>query len=326
MNSMNLIIKEKLDLYYQMLLIRKIEERIAEEYSNYEMRCPVHLSVGQEACAVGVCNNLKKNDILYSTHRSHAHYIAKQGNINSMIAEIYGKKTGCCGGRGGSMHLTDVNNGMYGSIPIVASSIGLSIGSAYHQKLNKIKNITVVFIGDASLEEGIFHEAANFSSLHNLPIIFICENNLYSVYTKLNERQSHNNLIMHAKAHNITSKKIDGNDVLKINKEIKNAKKKCLENKGPFFFQLDTYRWREHCGPNYDNHIGYRSVKEFNYWKLKCPIEKFKNKLLKSNILNKNNIQNIENKIEKKINSIFKYAKMSPMPDYNKANLNVYAK
>ena len=134
MNSMNLIIKEKLDLYYQMLLIRKIEERIAEEYSNYEMRCPVHLSVGQEACAVGVCNNLKKNDILYSTHRSHAHYIAKQGNINSMIAEIYGKKTGCCGGRGGSMHLTDVNNGMYGSIPIVASSIGLSIGSAYHQK------------------------------------------------------------------------------------------------------------------------------------------------------------------------------------------------
>ena len=154
-----------------------------------------------------------------------------------MIAEIYGKKTGCCGGRGGSMHLTDVNNGMY-QYSIVGSSIGPSIGSAYHQKLNKIKNITVVFIGDASLEEGIFHEAANFSSLHNLPIIFVCENNLYSVYTNLNERQPHNNLIKHAKAHNIISKKIDGNDVLKVNNEIKIAKKKCLENKGPFSFNL----------------------------------------------------------------------------------------
>jgi TPP-dependent pyruvate/acetoin dehydrogenase alpha subunit len=318
--------RKKLEIYNQMLLIRKIEERIAEEYHNNEMRCPVHLSIGQEACAVGACIELKTKDVLYSTHRSHAHYIAKKCDLKSMISEIYGKETGCCGGRGGSMHLIDTKKSMYGSIPIVGSSIALALGSAYYQKINNKNNITVVFIGDASIEEGIFHESANFASLHNLPLVFICENNLYSVYTNINERQPHSNLIKHAEAHNIKSKHIDGNDVLKVYEEINNSRKKCLKNEGPFFFQLDTYRWREHCGPNYDNDLGYRSEKEFNLWKSKCPLKKFRKKLVKEKILNDVKEKKINNYIDKKIEKVFEFAKKSNLPNYKKAERFVYAK
>lgn len=318
--------KKNINLLKKMILIRMLEERIAEEYKNNEIRCPVHLSIGQEACAVGACYDLHKDDIVFSTHRSHAHYIAKNCNINSMIAELYGKETGCCGGRGGSMHLIDTSQGMYGSIPIVGSSIGLASGAAYHQKLNKLKNITVVFLGDASLEEGIFHEAANFAALHKLPLIFICENNLYSVYTNIKDRQPHQKFTRYAESHGIKSKKIDGNDVEKINLTVNEMKRKCLKNQGPFFIQLDTYRWREHCGPNYDNKIGYRSVKEFNKWKKKCPIIRYEKKLINENILTSQIKKSLINENQKIVNKAFNYAFISNFPNHKSAHLKVYAK
>ena len=180
------------NLFSSLLKLRMTENEIAKKYSEQEMRCPVHLSIGQEAAAVGVCSNLDLQDQVYSTHRCHSHYLAKGGDLRSMISELYGKRSGCCGGRGGSMHLIDTSQGMYGSIPIVGSSIGLASGAAYHQKLNKLKNITVVFLGDASLEEGIFHEAASFAALHKLPLIFICENNKYAIYTHQDKRSINN--------------------------------------------------------------------------------------------------------------------------------------
>ena len=174
MNSLNKSLAESL------FRLRMVENEISKRYSHQEMRCPVHLSIGQEAVAVGVCKNLEKEDQVYSTHRCHSHYLAKGGNLQSMISEIYGKKSGCCGGRGGSMHLMDISVGMMLSLPIVASVIPIAVGAAMSKKINKSKTIVVVFFGDAAVEEGVFHESANFASLHNLPILFVCENNFAS--------------------------------------------------------------------------------------------------------------------------------------------------
>lgn len=178
-----------LSLYFQILRIRRIEEAIAECYKEQEMRCPVHLSIGQEAIAAGVCALLKKTDIVFSNHRSHGHYLAKGGSLPAMIAEIYGKETGCSKGRGGSQHLIDMSAGFWGSTPIVASTVPLSVGSAFYSKLKEDKKVTVVFFGDAAMEEGVLHESLNFASLHKLPIFFVCENNLYSISTHISARQ-----------------------------------------------------------------------------------------------------------------------------------------
>ena len=315
----------KKELLYKMMLIRALEERISKEYHLGEMRCPVHLSIGQEASAVGVCVALDKKDIVLSTHRSHAHYLAKGGSEKKMIAELFGKSSGCCGGRGGSMHLCDFDVNMLGSVPIVGSSIPLATGCAFHFKKNKIKNTVIVFVGDASLEEGAFYESANFASLHNLPIIFACENNLYSVYTKLKDRQPHDKLTSYSKAHGINSFKINGNDVEKIYKLTNKLRQKCLSGKGPFFIQMDTYRWLEHCGPNYDNSIGYRTEKEFKLWKKKCPVKHYTNKLLKNNYINKNNLEIIDRDINKKVDNAFNYARKSTFPKVNSVNKYVYS-
>jgi Pyruvate/2-oxoglutarate dehydrogenase complex, dehydrogenase (E1) component, eukaryotic type, alpha subunit len=238
-------------LYKKILRIRKIELKISQEYSKGNMRCPVHLSIGQEAPAVGICSNLNFDDQLLSSHRSHAHYLAKGGNLKKMISEIYGKITGTAKGKGGSMHLSDLKAGIVASVPIVGSTLPIATGIAWSNKLRKKKNIVVIFFGDGATEEGVFQESLDFASLHNLKILFVCENNFYSVYSSLKYRQNKKrNLISFAKALGLDTYKIEGNDVNKISlsskKIIKNIKKK---NK-PAFIMLDTYRWLEHCGPN----------------------------------------------------------------------------
>ena len=173
-----------------MLRIRMVEERIAKLYSEEEMRCPVHLSIGQESVAVGVCEHLQKNDIVMSAHRAHAHYLAKGGNLKAMLAELYGKSTGCAMGKGGSMHLIDLESGFFGSVPIVGSTIPIAVGVAWAFKMKKSTNIVTVFLGDGATEEGVFFESLDFASLKNVPILFVCENNFYSVYSNLKVRQS----------------------------------------------------------------------------------------------------------------------------------------
>ena len=217
-NFKKMIINKKklINFYSKISLIRNVELEISKKYSENKMRCPVHLSIGQEACAVGVCENLKKKDTLYSTHRSHAHYLAKGGSLKRMIAEIYGKKTGCCGGRGGSMHLFDDSVGMKSSIPIVASSIPIAAGNALSIKLKKSKNISVVIFGDGAVEEGIFYETLNFSVIKKLPILFVCENNLYSIMTHIKERQPKNFIYNIKKLFKIPFEKCDGNKVDQI--------------------------------------------------------------------------------------------------------------
>ena len=259
-----------------MLRIRLVEESIANKYSEQKMRCPTHLSIGQEAIAVGVCANLTTQDQVLSTHRAHAHYLAKGGCLNSMMAEIYGKASGCSKGMGGSMHLIDTSVGFMGSTAIVGNTIPVAVGLALEKKLTRKKSIACVFFGDGATEEGAFYESVNFAIIHSLPILFICENNLYSVYSGLEVRQPVDRKIYKmVRAMGISAQHGNGNDVEEVARKVKHAKTMILKSGGPQFLEFDTYRWREHCGPNFDNNIGYREESEFLKWKKKDPLKKF---------------------------------------------------
>lgn len=304
-----------LELFKSIYRIRKVESKIASLYPEWDMRCPVHLSIGQEAIAVGVCQNLKRKDKIISTHRCHAHYLAKGGNLKKMIAEIYGKKTGCAEGLGGSMHLQDKSAGVVMSIPIVASPIPIGAGIAMHSLYLKKKEkfITVIFFGEGATEEGIFHETINFAALNNLPILFVCENNFYSVYTHLRDRQPKNrDLKKIFEAHGLQGFKLDGNDVNKVSSISKKAITQIRKTSKPSFIEFKTYRWLEHCGPFWDDNLNYRSKGELKKWIKYCPLDKIKKKILKA--YSAEQIFKVEFKIDKEIEIAFKFAKKSPFP------------
>ena len=304
-------------LFESMLRIRLVEESIANKYSEQKMRCPTHLSIGQEAIAVGVCANLTSQDQVLSTHRAHAHYLAKGGCLNSMMAEIYGKASGCSKGMGGSMHLIDTSVGFMGSTAIVGNTIPVAVGLALEKKLTRKKSIACVFFGDGATEEGAFYESVNFAIIHSLPILFICENNLYSVYSGLEVRQPVDRKIYKmVRAMGISAQHGNGNDVEEVARKVKHAKTIILKSGGPQFLEFDTYRWREHCGPNFDNNIGYREESEFLKWKKKDPLKNF---------YSENSQKYIDRKIDKisqEIDDAHQFADDSKFPtlqDYNAA-------
>ena len=304
-------------LFESMLRIRLVEESIANKYSEQKMRCPTHLSIGQEAIAVGVCANLTSQDQVLSTHRAHAHYLAKGGCLNSMMAEIYGKASGCSKGMGGSMHLIDTSVGFMGSTAIVGNTIPVAVGLALEKKLTRKKSIACVFFGDGATEEGAFYESVNFAIIHSLPILFICENNLYSVYSGLEVRQPVDRKIYKmVRAMGISAQHGNGNDVEEVARKVKHAKTMILKSGGPQFLEFDTYRWREHCGPNFDNNIGYREESEFLKWKKKDPLKNF---------YSENSQKYIDRKIDKisqEIDDAHQFADDSKFPtlqEYNAA-------
>ena len=312
-------------MYRDMLRIRMIEEGIADRYADQEMRCPVHLSIGQEASAVGVCHALLHTDRVFSTHRCHAHYLAMDGNLNAMLAEIYGKAAGCIGGRGGSMHLSDPGKGLIASVPIVASAIPLAVGTALADQIDGNKNVSVTFFGDASVEEGVFHESANFASLRKLPVLFVCENNLYSVYTPLSDRQPSRPLTELARAHGMNSIHADGNDVVAVFNAAQESVERARRGEGPTFLLLDTYRWREHCGPGFDNHIGYRTEAEYEAWHAKCPIKTSRENLMRQQILLPPDEDAMVAGLRREIDMAFEFAKSAPLPEPSRASTHVYA-
>ncbi len=230
----------------KLLFIRRVEEEIIARYPKQLMRCPVHLSCGQEAVAVGLCHHLRKEDSVFSTHRNHAHYLAKGGDLEKMIFEIHGKD-GCNGGRGGSMHLLDTSVNFF-SCPIVASAIPLAVGAALANKLDGNDNIVVCFLGDAAVEEGVFSESLNFASLMKLPIIFVCENNQYSVDTPLSKRQPKRDIKNLGEAHNVTSISMDGHNVVEIADRFKGEIDFVRKHSLPVFAVIDTARSYVHCG------------------------------------------------------------------------------
>ncbi|MEW6544245.1 MAG: thiamine pyrophosphate-dependent dehydrogenase E1 component subunit alpha [Nitrospirota bacterium] len=314
------------DLYLRMVRIRLVEEKIAELYPEQQMRCPVHLSVGQEAVAVGACAALEPEDYAVSTHRSHAHYLAKGGNLKAMLAELYGRVTGCCGGKGGSMHLIDRSVGFLGAVPIVGSTIPIGVGVAFGTILRKEHHVTIVFLGDGATEEGVFHEAVNFAVLKRLPVVFVCENNFFSVYSALDVRQPPlRDIHVLARGYGLDSHLGDGNDVEVVYAMTNVAVEKARAGGGPTFLEFKTYRWREHCGPHYDNHVGYRSEQEFEEWKARCPITSLKQRLLQRGQATQQDLNGIEAGLAEEVEAAVAFAKASPFPEPELLQDHLYA-
>ena len=303
------------ELFHSMLRIRLVEEAIAEAYPRQEMRCPVHLSIGQEAVAAGAAAALEPRDLAMSGHRSHAHYLAKGGDLRAMLAELMGREDGCCRGRGGSMHLIDRRVGFMGAVPIVGSTVPIAVGLAFADKLRRRSRVTVAFLGEAATEEGVFHESANFASLHRLPVIFLCENNLYSVYSPMHVRQpAQREVFQVASAHGIPALQADGNDPEAVWAAVSRARDHASSGQGPVFLEMKTYRWREHCGPGFDNHIGYREEREFEEWKKRDPLETYRRKLVAAGRLVEEEDRKISTATAAEIEDALVFARQSPPP------------
>lgn len=306
--------------------IRAVEETIAKEYSNGEMRCPVHLSIGQELVSAVVGLNQQKQDTAVSSHRAHAHYLAKGGNLHRMIAEIYGKVTGCCKGRGGSMHLIDLEVGFLGSSAIVGNSIPIGVGSGLTHKLNKSDALSFIFLGDGAIEEGSFYESVNFSVVQELPTVYICENNLYSVYTGLNQRQpTERNIYEMVNGMGVKSVKIETINVLDCLNKTTEMIKLARASRKPVFIEYDTYRWLEHCGPNDDDYLGYRPQGELNKWKEKDPVSNLGKILISDYGISDSELQVIHDEIEIEILAAFDQAKKDKFPTLEQSQADVYA-
>lgn len=304
-------------LYRTMVRIRYCEESFVEPILKGEVRCPVHLYSGEEAIAVGICAALKKKDYIFSTHRSHGHYLAKGGDMSALVAEIYGKESGCSRGRGGSMHIADPENGMMGSAPIVGGTIPLAVGAALASSIRKDKRVTASFFGDGATGEGVLYESLNFAALKKLPIVFVCENNLYSTHLPIRECRVDDNISTLGKPFCIKSFRADGNNVLKVYEIAKKAVDLCRKNQGPVFLEFVTYRLRGHVGPD-DNIQGtntdIRPKEEVAVWRKKDPVKKFERFLVKNKILSKTDMENIKKQAEKEVQKAHAFALKSPYP------------
>ncbi len=314
-----------IELYRSLLRIRRIEEVLAERYQEQEMRCPMHLCIGQEAVPVGVCQALRVSDSVYSNHRAHGHYLAKGGDLNRLVAELYGASTGCAGGFGGSMHLIDTQAGFMGCTPIVGGTIPLAVGAAWANILKKDDNVSVAFFGDGGFEEGVTHECLNFAALKKLPVLFVCENNNYSVFTPLKERQPDRPMHEVAKAHRWTTWVGNGNDAVQVHEMAKKAVSLARKKEGPQFLEFSTYRWREHCGPNYDDHLSYRDEAELRYWKEQCPLLMLGRRLTEEKGLSGLELKQMEDQVKKEIEAAFQFARSSPKPLLTDLSAKVYA-
>lgn len=306
------------NLYRTMLRIRLCEESLIEPIIKGEVKCPCHLCSGQEAVATGVCAALDKEDYIFGNHRSHGHYIAKGGEVPALLAEIYGKETGCSKGRGGSMHLIDIKNGVLGTVPIVAGTISLAVGAALSSSIRKDRRVTVSFFGDGATGEGVLYESLNLASLKRLPIIFACENNFYSTHMPISECRPKNNIFEIGKHFCIDSYGVDGNDVLEVYETAKKAVERCRKGKGPVFIEFITYRLRGHVGAD-DNvqgtHTDIRPEKEIKEWMKKDPVKRFENFLMRNKILDKNGLVVIRKEIEEEIKTAYEFAKKSSYPE-----------
>lgn len=313
-----------LKLYAEMLRIRKAEEKVVELYPQQEMRCPTHLSIGQEATPVGICANLTDADHVYSGHRCHAHYLAKSGTLEGMFAELYGKVTGCAHGMGGSMHLVQPSTGMMGSSAIVGGTVSTAAGSALAFHLQKRKNVAVTFFGDAGTEGGTVYETAMFAVLKKLPVLFVCENNYLATNTPVYKRQP-NSIAARFKGMGIPSVEVDGNNVIAVYVAAKEAVARARAGKGPTFFECHTYRPLEHVGYNYDYQLGHRTKKEVDAWLAYDPIKIYKNWLIKSRVCGEADLKLIEDELTAQISQAVARAKEAPLPTAELMKAGLYA-
>ncbi len=303
-----------LRLYHDMLRIHNVQLRIESLYHLDEMKTPIHLCIGQEAIAVGVCANLNKEDYISSSHRSHGHYLAKGGDLKGLIAELYCRETGCSKGRGGSMHIVDTSVGHMGSSSIVGGGIPIGTGLALAIHMKKQNRVSVVFLGDGAADEGVLYESINFAILKRLPVIYIYENNQFSVCSHISARQA-GEIIFHATPPDyMFTKTVDGNAVLEVYEATREAALRARNGQGPSFVECKTYRMRGHAGAGSDVKLGYRSAEEISSWESKCPVTAFCRDLLKKGLIMQNDITDMENDIDLEIDEAFHFAHESSLP------------
>jgi TPP-dependent pyruvate/acetoin dehydrogenase alpha subunit len=311
-------------MYRSMLRIRMAEDRLAELIEGGEVRCPCHLYVGQEAIAAGVCLALNTDDYLWGGHRSHGHYLAKGGDLDSMFAEILGKTTGCSRGRGGSMHLFAPDQGILGTVPLVAATIPLAVGAALASKLRADGRVSVSFFGDGAIEEGHAHESMNMAALYKLPVIFVCENNFYASHLALLERRAADNILETAAAHGIAGERLDGNDVAGVFAAAQRAITRARSGEGPTLLECRTYRWRGHVGPSWDMDVGVRRKDELQDWLSRDPLPRAR-EALQARGATKETFAMVETEIRTEIEAAVARARQAPFPHEDELLQHVYA-
>ncbi len=320
---MNLSIDKKtaVELFRTMVKIRRFDETVIQLYADGEIPGFMHLYIGEEAVAAGVCAALNKSDYITSTHRGHGHCIAKGGRPDYMMAELFGRKTGYCKGKGGSMHIADLDIGILGANGIVSGGIPTAVGAAVGIQYQDDDRVAVSFFGDGATNVGQFHEACNLASIWELPVIFVCENNLFAQTTPRTEHQKIKDVAVRASAYDMPAVTVDGNDVIEVYQASKEAVKRARDGGGPTFIECKTYRWRGHWEGDPQP---YRTQDEVKEWKLKCPITRFRRYLIENKVMLKQDLESIDKIIEDELQKAVEFARISPFPEPEEALDDVY--
>ncbi len=307
-------------IYRNLRFIRRVEEVIAEIYPTDKVRSPVHLSIGQEAVSVGVCDVLAPNDVVAATYRGHAAYLAKGGSVKAMLAELFGKSTGAAAGKGGSMHLVSMDHFVLGGSAVVGTTIPVALGYAMALRREEQGRVAACFFGDGATEEGVFYESLNFAALKSLPVLFVCENNGYAIHQPVERRWSNQRLCERVENFGIPAHRIGDGDVFSIRRAAADAVTAVRSgDHGPVFLECATYRWREHVGPNEDFDAGYRSREDARYWFENDPV------VVVGRLLANETREKIDSSIEAEIDEAVAFAEESPFPAKSELTAHVFS-
>ncbi|HBJ1680596.1 pyruvate dehydrogenase (acetyl-transferring) E1 component subunit alpha [Clostridium botulinum] len=308
-------------MYKTMLKIRKFEQVAMNTFAEGKIPGFVHLYIGEEAVATGVCANLKDSDYITSTHRGHGHILAKGGDLKFMMAELFGKATGYCKGKGGSMHIADATKGILGANGIVGAGHNIAVGAGLSAQYRETDQVCVCFFGDASTNQGTFHESLNMASVWKLPVVFVCENNLYGISMSQNRHQAIKDVADRGVAYNVPGIVVDGNDVFAVYEAAKEAIKRAREGKGPTLIECKTYRHRGHFE---GDPCVYKPTEEQEEWLAKDPIPRFEKYLVENEILTEEKLKEVQNKVESQIDEAVDFANNSPYPELESVLEDVY--
>jgi len=315
---------ELIDMLKSMLIIRYSEEKISDNVENGTIKCPAHLGIGQEAIAVGIASQLNSSDRVFGTHRGHPPYLAMGGSVYELFAEVLGKVDGCSKGMGGSQHLYFDKNGHYFSVPIVSGTVPIAVGAALAAKMDGDQAVSVCFFGDGALEEGTVQESLNLAKIQNLPVIFVCENNMFASHMYILQRQPDKSVARYADAHQINKAIVDGNDVVALGLVAKNAIATARETGEPFFIEAITYRWKGHVGHREDMDVGVKRNKDLVLWKSRDPIGRLEVSLLNHHIVSEKELDQIHNGIKAMIEEEWLKAFEAPFPELTALEKLVY--
>jgi pyruvate dehydrogenase E1 component alpha subunit len=321
--------KDKLlEMYRSMQRIRQFETKTRDLALANELPGFVHVSIGEEASATGVCAALRKTDYITSTHRGHGHLLAKGGQLNRMMAELYGKRTGYCKGKGGSMHIVDYALGILGANGIVGGGLPIATGSALGAVIKGKDDVTACFFGDGASNEGTFHESLNLAAVWKLPVVFVCENNGYGEFTPMQTVTSVRDIAQRAHGYNIPGHIVDGNDLMEVFRFATEAVARARAGEGPTLLECKTYRWEGHVVGEaaFLGEGAYRPTAEVEEWKRKCPIIRYQQFLVSGGKIAKAELDRIDSETTAELEDAIKFARESELPDVSEVTDDVFAK